>query len=140
MTFTGKILAGTAAVLLAAFAALFLLRGGEEKRIRAVIDEGSAAALRGDAETCIALLAKDYSHGGLTRDSVADQLRTYIKPGRWEAVEILAVDPATEGDSGQAKVRLLLQQSGVRIPLSLMLFFRKGDGRWRISGYDVLER
>lgn len=145
MSFPAKVIAGIAAILLASFAAIWLLRSGEEDLLVGIVERGAASVRTGDAEACIALLARDYSHGGQTREQAADEIRVYVKPGRWSGVDLLSIDPAVEGDSGRAVVRARLSQGGegfpsMKMPVALRIHFRKRDGAWAISGYDRLER
>jgi hypothetical protein len=139
MSFNLKILAVVIVLLLAGLAVLIFTRSGEEAALVAVLEKGVTCVRAGDADGCIALIAKDYNHNGMNYDAVCTQVRTYVRPKRWDSVTATSVDPGVEGGMGQAKIKALLEQSGQKMPITLKVYFKKVDGAWVVSGYDVVE-
>jgi hypothetical protein len=133
-----------AVVVVVAIAAvlIFSLRSGEEGAVRAVVEAGVACARQGDAEGCIGLIDKEYSHAGVTYAAVCSQVRTYVRPGKWEKIDVSSIDASVEGSEARATVRLQLLATGMprALPMKMELQFKRTPAGWRVSGYDVDER
>ena len=139
MSVNPKVLVVAIVLLLGGLAVLVLTRSGEEAELIAVLEEGVKRVGEGDSDGCIALIAKDYSHGGMNYDAVCTQIRTYVRPKRWDSVQAVSIDPGVEGGMGQAKIKAMLEQGGQKMPITLKVYFKKIDGKWMVSGYDVVE-
>lgn len=138
-----KLVIGAVVVVGVAIVAVLVLRpSADEAALRAIVEDGVAKARAGDAEGCIGLFATDYSHAGQSYAAVCSQVRTYVKPGRWQKIDVDEEDIGVEGNIGRAKLKALLTapEMPYPMPLTLIIHFKKTAEGWKISGYDVEER
>ncbi len=142
MRFGLKVGIAVAVIFTAAMGIIVFSRSGEEGAVKAVIQLGADRARAGDAEGCIALIAKDYSHNGQTYEAACSTVRMYVRAGRWQKIEVDSIDVGAEGTSASATVKFTLVPVDMPypMPLKLTMQFKKTTEGWRVSGYDVEPR
>ena len=142
MKFSVKVGLAVLVVFSIAGAVIVFSRSGEEGAVKAVIQLGAERARAGDAEGCIALIAKDYSHNGQGYEAACSMVRMYVRAGKWQKLEVESIGVGTEGTSASATVKFTLVPVDMPypIPVKMTMQFKKTPEGWRVTGYDVEAR
>ncbi|MFN3484493.1 MAG: hypothetical protein ACK44W_03300 [Planctomycetota bacterium] len=143
MSFPAKVAAGTAALLVAAAAAVFLLSpAGAEREIERRIREAARAAERGDAEAVVSFLSKEYRSGDQGYEEAVRRVRREV--GRLGGRASLRVDGCAvdvQGAEAEALVR-----AGVWLGprpaggFELRLRLRREEGVWKVTAAEEVVR
>jgi hypothetical protein len=144
VSFPAKVAGGTAVLLGAAAAAVFLLSSGAEREIERRIEEAARAAERGDAEAVVAFLSRAYRSGNEDYEDAAGRVRREVRRlggggGAALRVEGCAVD--VHGEEAEALVRAVVRL-GPRPAgeFQVRLRFRREEGVWRVIAAEEVFR
>jgi hypothetical protein len=142
VSFPAKVAGGTAVLLGAAAAAVFLLSSGAEREIERRIEEAARAAERGDAEAVVAFLSRAYRSGNEDYEDAARRVRREVRRlggGASLRVEGCAVD--VDGEEAEALVRVAVRL-GPRPAggFDLRLRLRREEGVWRVIAAEEVFR
>jgi ketosteroid isomerase-like protein len=127
-----KLVLGVVGVLVLAALALFLLRSSDEKVIEALLQEGAAAAQRGDADAVMALVSKDYRNGDEDYAKIEAKIRRVVGQ-RTGMLEVGGVAVSVSGDVADAscvvRVMVLSKELG---RFGLRTKFKREAGKWKV--------
>ncbi len=142
MSFPAKVAGGTAVLLGAAAAAVFLLSSGAEREIEKRIEEAARAAERGDAEAVASFLSREYRSGPEGYEEAVRRVRREVRRlggGASLRVEGCAVD--VDGEEAEALVRVAVRL-GPRPAggFDLRLRLRREEGVWRVIAAEEVFR
>ena len=142
MKFGVKVGIAVAVIFAIAMGVIVFSRSGEEGAVKAVIALGAERARADDAEGCIALIDKAYSHNGQSYDAACSAVRMYVRAGKWQKIGVDSIDVGVEGSAASATVKFTLVpvEMPYPMPLKMTMQFKKTTEGWRVSGYDVEPR
>ncbi len=134
MRFHLKVVLGLSLVVGAALAVIFLLSGGEEAAIEAILKDAASAAGRGDADAIVAIVSRDYRAGDEDFEAVSRRIRAEVTPRRYEAVELAGLAVHAAGGEATARVRVRVRAANFGAgEAGFELHLRKEGESWRIT-------
>ncbi len=139
MSFNVKVTLGTAVLILIALAAVFLFRSSEEKVIEKMLEEGLAAAERGDEAAVVALISPNYKNGTETRESVVRKIHQAVAQ-RITPAKLGSVVIQVSGEDADANATVVVGALQYRKEFGLRLKMKKEAGAWKVTSADEVGR
>jgi len=133
-------LLGTAAIVVAVLAVIDLVHVSDMERLEALIEEGRAAAARGDAQAVKGYLSPLYYMDGKTYEKFVPLAEKTLAGYAPMTIAILTrTITITDGEKALALLTVALAPGeGSRLPgtvrTSWEIHFLKADGEWRVVG------
>ena len=140
MSFQLKIIIAVAVLVLVALGSIFFFTGGGEKDVRGFLEEGLAAARRGDEEAIVGMLSRDYQSGDEGYEEMAARIRTMFSDPRRENLEF-AGEPSITVHEDQADVGITVRASLGPRELrrgDFRLILKKEEGGWKVTSVEEL--
>lgn len=143
MSFPWKVIGTAGAVLVLAAALLWLSTRGDEREVRAALDEAVAAWNRGDGGRVASYVADDFAAQEWDHDRLVQELRQRLSAGEISEVRVERAEITVMGDHAGADLRLtgVYAPMAHRISFHMRLTLRRegGDPTWRITAAEDWE-